>query len=149
MGVPIVALRGNNLGIKLGLVFQSNRHSNHLQMKQDVTLVQKRGNIRTQINSQILKSLFREVLGSFAIWGNGATAVHLPREFRLTNTCPTKNSNGIWLGYVVFECHAIFQINWESFAHWYQQKKCVGCDALKFWKWRMSSRFSWTGSIVN
>lgn len=67
MGVPIVALRGNNLGIKLGLVFQSNRHSNHLQMKQDVTLVQKRGNIRTQINSQILKSLFREVLGSFAI----------------------------------------------------------------------------------
>ena len=32
------------------------------------------------------------------------------------NTCPTKKSNDKCLGYVVFESHANFHINWESFA---------------------------------
>ena len=45
---------------------------------------------------------------------------HLP-----THVCPTKKeSNGGCLRYVVFECHANFQIIWEAFAHRDQQKTC-------------------------
>ena len=33
MGMSIVVLRGNNLEIRLGLVFGMNLHSNHLQMR--------------------------------------------------------------------------------------------------------------------
>ena len=58
MGMAIVVLRGNNnLEIKLGLVFY--RTSTQIISKwQNVTLSQKMNNIPTQINSQILKSLF-------------------------------------------------------------------------------------------
>ena len=52
-----MVLRGNNLEIKLGLNFWLNLHSNHLQMT-NVTLIQKKGNIPTQIGSHILKLLF-------------------------------------------------------------------------------------------
>ena len=64
--MPIVVLRGNSLEIKLGLVLWSNLHSYHLQMK-NCTLIKKRGNIPTQMRSQILKPLFCDFLGSFAI----------------------------------------------------------------------------------
>ena len=33
MGMSVVVLRGNNLEIRLGLVFGLNLHSNHLQMR--------------------------------------------------------------------------------------------------------------------
>ena len=56
--------------------------------------------------------------GSFAIGGSSATTAHLP-HVRL------KISNGRCLGYVVFECHANFHINWESFAHRDQQKNML------------------------
>jgi hypothetical protein len=52
----------------------------------------KRGNTPTQISSQILKPLFCEFWGSFALYGNGATTAHLPRGLTPTNTCPTKKS---------------------------------------------------------
>ena len=42
---------------------------------------------------------------------------NLPHAFTPTNTCPTKNSDSRCLRYVVFECHASFQISWVSFAH--------------------------------
>ena len=56
----MVVLRGNNLEINQGflfLFFLSNLNLNHLQME-NVTLIQKRGNIPTQINSHNLKPLF-------------------------------------------------------------------------------------------
>ena len=71
------------------------------------------------------KPLFCDFLGSFAIWGDDASVAHLPHGFTPTNTCPTINSNNTCLGYDVFECHANFQNNWESFAHREQQKKHV------------------------
>ena len=43
-----------------------------------ITFVQKKGNISTQINSQILILCFCYFLGSFAIWGSGATIAHPP-----------------------------------------------------------------------
>jgi hypothetical protein len=52
-----MVLRGNNLEIKLGLVFWLKLHSMYLWMKKYYTRP-KRGNIPTQINSQILKPLF-------------------------------------------------------------------------------------------
>ena len=64
----MVVLRGNNLEIKLGLVFGSNLHSHHLQMT-NVTLVQRRGNIPTQINSKILKPLFNDFWEALQIEG--------------------------------------------------------------------------------
>ena len=57
--------------------------------------------------------------------------MHLPHAFTPTTTCPTNNSNGGCLGYVACECHANFHINWESFAHRAQQKKCLGYVAPK------------------
>ena len=90
--------------------------------RQIVTYVQKRGNVPTQINSLILKPLFCEFLGSFAIWGAVVTTPHLSHGCTPTNTFPTKISNGRCLQYVVFECHANFQIILESFAHRDQQK---------------------------
>ena len=54
-----------------------------------------------------------------------------PHGFTPTNTCLTKNFNGRCLGYVAFECHAHFHINWVSFAHRDQQKTCLKYDAPK------------------
>ena len=88
-----------------------------------VTLIQKRGNKPTQINSQLLKPSFYDYLESFAIWGSNTTSTHLPHGFTPTNTCPTKNSINRYLSYVAFECEANFQITWGSFAHRDQHKK--------------------------
>ena len=41
-----------------------------------------------------------------------------------THTCPARNSNNIFEGYAMFDCHANFYINWESFAQMDQQKTC-------------------------
>ena len=128
IGMSVVVLRGISLKIKFGLVFFFYQTSTQIISKwQNATLIQKRGNIPIQISSQILKPLISRNLGSFAIWGNGAAIVHLLHGFTPTTTCPTKKSNSRWLGYVAFECDAIFQINWESFAHRYWPKKtCLG-----------------------
>ena len=56
------------------------------------------------------------------------------------------NPHNKCLGYVVFEWHAKFQINWESFAHRDQQKNMI---APKPWRWRMPSFGLWTGFNVN
>jgi hypothetical protein len=81
-------------------------------------------------------------LGSFGIWGSGAT---ISAPF----TCPTKISNGRCLRYVVFECHIIFWMNWESFAHTYQQKKtCLGYVVPKLQGWQISSFGWWTNCIT-
>ena len=90
------------------------------------------------------------VLGSFAIWGNNATTMHLPHGFTPTNTCPTKNSNGRCLGYAMFECHANFQINWESLHIGINKKKtCLGYATLKPRRWQISNTCSWTGPTIN
>ena len=48
------------------------------------------------------------------------------RTFQVDLHPPThvqlKILKGRCLGYVVFDCHANFQINWESFAHMDRQK---------------------------
>ena len=86
-----MVLRVNNLEIKSGLVFD--RTSTPIFCKQQsVALIQKKGIIPTQINSQVLKLLFCDFWRMFAIWGNGATIVRLRLGFTPTNTCPTKNS---------------------------------------------------------
>jgi hypothetical protein len=41
--------------------------------------------MHVQISSQILKPLFCDLSGSFAIWGSGATNAHLPHGFSPTN----------------------------------------------------------------
>ena len=46
-----------------------------------ITLIKERGNTPIQINSQILKPLFFEFMGSFVIRVSGATIVHLPHGF--------------------------------------------------------------------
>ena len=79
-----VVLRGTDLEIKLGLVFQSNLYSNHLQMTK--CYPPSKGNIPTQVSSQILKPLFCDFLGSFATWGNNIMIAHLPHEFTLSPT---------------------------------------------------------------
>ena len=140
--------RGYNLQNKLGLVFWYDLHSNHLQW-QTFTFIQKRGSIPTQINSQILKPVYMILWEILAIWCKGATTTHLPRGFTPTNTCLTSNYDNRCLGYVAFECHANFHINWESFVHRDQQKTCLGLVAPKAWRWQMSSKCLRTGSIVN
>ena len=64
------------------------------------------------------------------------------------STCPTKSSNNRCLGYAAFECHANFQINWESIAHSDQRKTCQGYVAPKSWRWQLSSRCLWTSSTI-
>ena len=114
-----------------------------------VTLIQKRGNKPTQINSQLLKPSFYDYLESFAIWGSNTTSTHLPHGFTPTNTCPTKNSINRYLSYVAFECQANFQITWGSFAHRDQHKKCLRYVAPEPQRWQMSIFGSWTDSFVN
>ena len=75
-----------------------------------------------QISSQILKLIICDFWGSFAIWGSSPTSAHYPDGFTPTATCPTKCYDGRWLGYVAFECHVNFQIEWELFAHRDQPK---------------------------
>ena len=106
-------------------------------------------NIPTKINSQTLKPLFCDFVGNFAIWGSVATIMHLLHGFTPTDTCPTKNSNNRCLGYVVFECHANFQINWESLTNRINKKTRLGYATPKSWRWQMSSMHSWTRSTVN
>jgi hypothetical protein len=125
-----VVLRGYSLELKLGLVFLLNLHSNHLLMK-NPTLVQKRGNIPTQISSQILKPLLYDFLGSFAFRGNSTTTTHLPHGFTPTSTCLTKTSNGKCLGYVAFECHGIFKSIGSHLHIGINKKTCLGYDAPK------------------
>ena len=84
-----------------------------------------------------------------AIWGNSATISHLSHGFTPTNTCPTRNSNNECLGYAMFECHANFYFNWESFVDRDQQKTYLRYVAPKPWRWQISSRLLWTGSIIN
>ena len=128
-------LKGQQVRNKLGLIFWSNLHSNHLQEIKCYPR-SKEGNMHIQISSQILKPFFRKLSGSFAIWGGGARIAHLPEEeekssnlrrrpewieyisvehtgpcpramaLEPTNTCPTQTSNGRCLGYV--ESHANF-----------------------------------------
>ena len=129
-------------------ILRPNLNSNHLQMIEYYPH-SKEGNTPTQINSQILKPLFCDFLGSFTIWGSGVTTTRIPHGFTPTNTCPIKNSKGRCLGYVAFECHANFQINWESFAHRDQQKTCLEYAAPKPRKWQMSRFGSWTAFIVH
>ena len=62
-----MVLRGINLEIKLMLVFFIKLPLKSSPNGKNVTLIQKRGNILTQINSQILKSLLSNFLGNFAI----------------------------------------------------------------------------------
>ena len=118
--------RGNNLENKLGLVFYWASTQIISKWKKKI-LVQKMGNITTQINAQILKSLFREFLGSWGNWWSGATVMHHPHGFTPTNTCSTKNPNNVCLGHVAFSCQTKFQIIWESSAHKGSTKKyCLG-----------------------
>jgi hypothetical protein len=56
MRILIVVLRGDDLEIKLGLVFLSNLHSNHLQMTKCYPR-SKAEQYRTQIISQILRPI--------------------------------------------------------------------------------------------
>jgi hypothetical protein len=79
-------------------------------------------------------------LGSFAMWGSGATIAHLLHRFTPTNT----NSNSRCLEFVVFESHANFQINWEPFAHINQQRTCLRNIAPKPRRWH-----SWRNSNIN
>jgi hypothetical protein len=122
----IMVSRGNSLELKLGFGFliEPPLKSSPIDQK-NVIVIQKRGNIFSQICSQILEPLCCDVVGSFAIYGNRATITHLPHKFTPTNTCPTENSNDRCLGYVAFECHANFHICWESFAHRDRHKKHV------------------------
>jgi hypothetical protein len=104
-------------------------------MTKYVSLIQTRANIPIQINSQIMKAIICEVWGSFAIWSSSPTSHHHPNGFTPTSTCPTKHSDGRCLGFVAFECHANFHINWRLFAHRDQPKikikTCLGYVALK------------------
>ena len=133
----------------IGVGFLSNLHSNYLQMTRCYPH-SKEGQYTYSNQLTNLETIFYGFLGSFAIWGSGATIVHLPHGLRPTNTCPTKNSNCRCLECVMFECHANFQINWESFAHRDQQKgTCLRYVASKMQRWQMSSRHLWSTSTVN
>lgn len=57
--------------------------------------------------------------------------------------------SGTCLGYVVFECHATFQIKWESSAHKDQQTTCLGHVIPKPQRWQMSRFSLWIGSTIN
>ena len=135
---------GNNLEFKLGLLF-------YHTFTQILSKYQRWKEGQCTYSNQLtnLETLFCDFLGSIAIWGNNATTLHLPHGFTPTNTCPTKSSNGRCLRYCVFECHANFQINWESLAHRDQQRTCFRYVAPKPWRWQMSSMHPWTSSIVN
>ena len=134
-----MTLKGNNLKIKLGLVFLSNLHSNQLQMP-NITLIQKRDAIH------LLKSIHKSwKLFFFSFSGklcnlrqqchNCALSTWIYTHQQMSN----QNSNGGCLGYVAFECHANFHINWESFAHRDQHKTCLGYVAPIPRRWQMSS----------
>ena len=56
-----MVLKGNNLEIKLGLVFYQ-ISTQTISKWQNATLVQKKGNITTRISSQILKYYFTIIL---------------------------------------------------------------------------------------
>jgi len=116
VGMSVVVLRDNNLEIKLGLFYWLNIHSNHLQMTKCYP-IQKRDNIPTQSTHKSWNHYFVNFWGSFTIWGSGATSVHLPHGFTSTNKCPTKYIDGRCLGYVEFECHAIFFMLIENHLH--------------------------------
>ena len=145
---PRILSRGKNLEMRLQLVFCLNLHSNHLQMKECYPHSKEGPFIYSNqlTNLETINLWF--FWGSFAIWGSGATTTHLPHGFTPTNTCPTRNSNGWCLGYVAFDCHENFQINWESFAHRDQQKTCSWYVVPMLWRWQMSSNHSCTSSIV-
>ena len=134
--MPIAVLRGNNLDIKLRLVFQWNLRWNHLLMTRCYPL-SKRSNIPIQMSSQFLKPLFYDFWGIFTIWGWGVTTMHLPHGFTPTNTCPTKNFNSSF-----FRIWCV----WGSCKISYQQKICLGYVASKPWGWQMSIGHLWTNS---
>ena len=113
-----MVLRGNGLGIKLGLLFFFIEPPLKSSPNDKLFPSFKSGEIylleTTHGTSNCHFVIFWE---AFAIWAGGATTAHLAYGLIPANTCPTQNSNGRCLGYVVFECHAKFQVNWESFAH--------------------------------
>ena len=79
---------------------------------QIITLFQKRANRPTQINSQILKPFICDFFGGQALQLRSRCYKCAPSTwFTLTNTCPTKNSNGRCLRYLAYECRANFPIN--------------------------------------
>jgi hypothetical protein len=85
---------GNNLGFKLGLVFLSNLHSNHLQM----TKCYPHSNEENYTYSNQLTNLEAIIFFFFRKLCNlsgGATIVHFPQGFTLTNTYETNFSSSI------------------------------------------------------
>ena len=144
IGVSIVVLRGSNLDLKVGLVFWSNLHSNHLQMTKCYPH-SKEGRYPYSKQLTYLEINFLWFWGSFAIWGSNAIIVYLPHGFAPTNTCPTKHAKGRCSGYVAFEYHAHSQINWESFAH-RDHKHMLRICYPKTQRWQLSSKYSWSSS---
>ena len=109
-----MVLRGNNLEIKSGLVFWSNLlvfwsnlYSNPLQMTKCYP--------RSKERIYLLNTTYKSWNQCFVIFWEALqfeAAMPQLRTFHMgytpTNTCPTKNPNCRFLGYVAFEFHEIF-----------------------------------------
>jgi hypothetical protein len=141
-----MVFKGINLTIKLGLVFLST--STQIISKWRNVTLNKKAIYYVKPAHKSWNHYFVIFLGSFAIWGNGATTTHLPRGFTPTDTCRTKHSKGRCLGYVAFECHENISINSETLAH-RDQQTCLSYVALNPRRWQISSRHLRSGSTIN
>ena len=99
-----MVLRCTDLEIKLGLFF-SWTSTQIIYKWQNITLINTWTIYLLKSSTHLEPSIFY-IWESFAIWGNGATIMHLPHGSTPTNTCPTKYSNArclrlvcVWVSY--------------------------------------------------
>ena len=105
--------------MRVGFFYRTSTQIN--SKRQNVTLIQKRGNIYSN-QLTYLETIILWFLGKFCNFMQGCHNWAPSTWISTYQHNPTKNSNGRCLGHVAFECHTKFHINWESFAHRNQQK---------------------------
>ena len=144
-----MVLRGNNLEMKLGLVFLSNPHSSQLQMTKCYPC-SKEGqytysNQLTKLETIILW-FFGKLCNLRQWWHNCATFhidLHPPTHVQLK--VPVVD---VW-DMLFLSVMQNFRSSWESFAHKDQQQTCLGYAAHKLWRWQILSKHLWIGFTIN
>ena len=82
-----------------------------------------KGNIPTKINSQVLNPLFCDFFGKLCNLRQRCRNCDPSTWIYTHQHMSNQKFQQVFRGYDAFECHANFQINWESFAHRDQPKE--------------------------
>ena len=142
-----MVLRGSNLEMKLGLVFDQTYTQIISPNQQNVGLIQKRGNIHCQMGSHVVLLWFFGKLCSLRLGchNNVPFTWIYTHQTHVQLTIPTIDVYDMLRLSVV----QTFISNGNHLHKWINKKTCLGYVALKLQRWQMPSSGSWTRSIEN